>query len=427
MVLRLSRPLRFPVSITCPLLTARLDESHFSYLGKASAIGGESAVTPTRGHATEVASGTRTYPLGGSVSESVGHAERYDFCLSFASEQRAYVEEVARLLANVGLRVFYDAHESAHLLGVDLYAHLDEIYNRGSRYCVLFASEAYVRKMWTGHERVSAQDRALRSPSEYVLPVRFDDTEIPGLRGAIGFVDARVTSPAALAQLLVIKLGTSQQVDAVPASVVVLAADVHADLRTTLIAALSECHVSVPDELIFAHTSRAIGVIPESILSVADVTTMLTAKLERVARERPDLKLTIAVHRGAVPADQAADCVDVTEAVEAAVSAAVAEVLRGAVGAHCAVIVTQRVYDTVVRPGRGGSNPQLFNLVTTSDGTGLFVRVPGYPRLPAHEPTPKPGSSSPSGGNIGKVTYFAGPVRARRIGDTYLGNDDGGR
>ena len=39
----------------------------------------------------------------------------YDFCLSFAGEQRAYVEEVARELKSRGIRVFFDDYEKAEL------------------------------------------------------------------------------------------------------------------------------------------------------------------------------------------------------------------------------------------------------------------------------------------------------------------------
>jgi hypothetical protein len=52
----------------------------------------------------------------------------YDFCLSFAGEQRAYVEEVASELKSRGIRVFFDDYEKAELWGKDLYAHLDEVY-----------------------------------------------------------------------------------------------------------------------------------------------------------------------------------------------------------------------------------------------------------------------------------------------------------
>jgi hypothetical protein len=63
------------------------------------------------------------------------------------------------------------------------------------------ASEAYAKKVWTSHERRSAQARALQSSGEYVLPVRFDDTEIPGLRSTVAYVEAPSATPVQLAGL----------------------------------------------------------------------------------------------------------------------------------------------------------------------------------------------------------------------------------
>jgi TIR domain len=131
----------------------------------------------------------------------------YDFCLSFAGEQRAYVEEVASELKSRGIRVFFDDYEKAELWGKDLYAHLDEVYQHLGRYCILFASADYARKVWTSHERRSAQARALKEKQEYILPARFDDTPIPGLPDTVHYVDLRNTTPRQLADLAVVKLG----------------------------------------------------------------------------------------------------------------------------------------------------------------------------------------------------------------------------
>lgn len=131
----------------------------------------------------------------------------YDVALSFAGEQRAYVKAVAGHLKDAGVRVFYDEYETANLWGKNLYDHLDEVYGQLSRYCVLFASEAYERKVWTDHERQSAQARAIKEKGEYILPVRFDDTAIPGLRDTIAYQDANTLTPLQLARLIVKKLG----------------------------------------------------------------------------------------------------------------------------------------------------------------------------------------------------------------------------
>ena len=131
----------------------------------------------------------------------------YDVCLSFAGEDRHYVATVAEELQRTGVRVFYDEYEEASLWGKDLYEHLDDVYQNAARFCVVFVSEHYAKKLWTTHERKSAQERALREHGEYILPARFDNTPIPGMRGTVGFIDLRKKGPADLAELIRKKLG----------------------------------------------------------------------------------------------------------------------------------------------------------------------------------------------------------------------------
>ena len=131
----------------------------------------------------------------------------YDVCLSFAGEERPYVEMLARALQDRGVRVFYDQDEVEALWGKDLVEHFDYIYRSASRYCVMFISEAYASKAWTRHERRSALARALVEEDEYVLPARFDDTELPGLPPTTGYVDLRQYAPATLAEFVLGKLG----------------------------------------------------------------------------------------------------------------------------------------------------------------------------------------------------------------------------
>ena len=140
----------------------------------------------------------------------------FDVCLSFAGEQRAYVEQVARHLKEKGIRVFYDDFERADMWGKDLYEHLAYIYSRAARHCVLFASKDYAEKIWTSHERRNAQARALEDHGDYVLPARFDDTEIPGLRDTIKYENLKDVSPADLAELIEKKLGPRQKDNFLP-------------------------------------------------------------------------------------------------------------------------------------------------------------------------------------------------------------------
>src|ERR1017187_7037125 len=116
----------------------------------------------------------------------------YDVCLSFAGEDRRYIASVADDLRQRGVRVFYDEYEKATLWGKDLYVRLNDVYGCFARYCIVFISKHYKKKLWTNHERQAAQERAFRDHAEYILPARFDDTTLPGLRDTVGYIDLRM-------------------------------------------------------------------------------------------------------------------------------------------------------------------------------------------------------------------------------------------
>lgn len=130
----------------------------------------------------------------------------YDVALSFAGQQRPY-EKVAAALRRRESGCSTTITKRPPCGAKSLYEHLDWIYQKAARYCVLLASERYAKKVWTTHERRSAQAQALQSNQEYVLPVRFDDTEILGLRPTVVYLDARSLPPAKLAHLISEKLG----------------------------------------------------------------------------------------------------------------------------------------------------------------------------------------------------------------------------
>jgi hypothetical protein len=145
--------------------------------------------------------------LDGHLVQSMVDQPKFEVALSFAGEDRPYVRRVAAALERAGVRVFYDEYEQATLWGKNLYVHLREVYRTGAQYTVLFISEHYARKLWTNHERESAQARAFEERQEYILPARFDDTEIPGILPTTGYIDLTRTNPEELAALIVHKLG----------------------------------------------------------------------------------------------------------------------------------------------------------------------------------------------------------------------------
>jgi hypothetical protein len=146
---------------------------------------------------------------GAGLAESP--VERYDVALSFAGEDREYVERVAQGLREFGVSVFYDRFEEARLWGEDLYVHLSDVY-ASARYTVMFVSEHYAAKVWPNRERQAAQARALQERAASILPARFDDTEVPGLLPTVGYVDIRHKTPEQLITLILEKLGRGRGV-----------------------------------------------------------------------------------------------------------------------------------------------------------------------------------------------------------------------
>tara|TARA_R110000868_G_scaffold411317_2_gene703076 strand:+ start:5 stop:817 length:813 start_codon:yes stop_codon:yes gene_type:complete len=148
-------------------------------------------------------SSTITNPM--EESESKSNSE-YDIAISFAGENRAVAEEIAKKLTSSGIKVFYDSYEKATLWGKDLYEHLNDVYKNKATFCLMIISNDYKEKQWTNHERKAAQARAFSQNKEYILPLKLDDTEIPGLNETIGYVDFRNSNADEIIGLLKSKL-----------------------------------------------------------------------------------------------------------------------------------------------------------------------------------------------------------------------------
>ena len=135
----------------------------------------------------------------------------YDVVLSFAGAQREYVERVKNALSKYEISVFYDNDNSVELWGKNLYEYLADIYTNKALFLVMFISKEYSERPWTIHESRAAQERRfhdynINEYQEYVLPVKFDDTEIPGIRNITGYMNAHDFLPEELAEKIVQKI-----------------------------------------------------------------------------------------------------------------------------------------------------------------------------------------------------------------------------
>ncbi|MDY0386993.1 MAG: TIR domain-containing protein [Methanolobus sp.] len=147
------------------------------------------------------------YKLVSIGDDTSNDEDSYEVVLSFAGEDRDYVQAVAECLMENDVSFFYDMYEQATLWGKDLYEHLAKVYRGNARYCIMFISENYKDKLWTTHERRNAFAKAFTEREEYILPARFDKTEIDGLRHTIGYINLNKYEPQEFTGLILEKLG----------------------------------------------------------------------------------------------------------------------------------------------------------------------------------------------------------------------------
>jgi hypothetical protein len=152
-----------------------------------------------------IAGGAVTAPPQGSASTE--DLDSFDVALSFAGTERKLAEHLAEQVRDAGFKVFYDAFYQEQLWGKDLVAFFDRVYRKSARYCVMFVSKEYADRMWTNHERRSAQARALEERGrEYILPIRIDSTDLEGLPPTVGHVSLEQSDIATITRALVKKL-----------------------------------------------------------------------------------------------------------------------------------------------------------------------------------------------------------------------------
>lgn len=151
--------------------------------------------------------GVQKWLVANSKCRIVRKAMHYEVALSFAGEEREYVERVARALQGQGIGVFYDKFEQVSLWGADLVEELHNLFENRANFAVMSISEHYVKKSWPTYERRSILSRAIREQSHYVLPVRFDETPVPGLPTSIRYELAENHAPEELAAMIAEKIG----------------------------------------------------------------------------------------------------------------------------------------------------------------------------------------------------------------------------
>jgi hypothetical protein len=137
-------------------------------------------------------------------------AFEYDVAVSFAREDKAAAEKLAKLLIDRHQKVFLDAYTPTDTWGNDVADHLVNLYARKARYCLLLISRHHPLKSWTEEDRTSVSQLALRDAEAYILPLQLDETEVPGVADVKGYRDLRQDSMESIVNLLKEKLNETK-------------------------------------------------------------------------------------------------------------------------------------------------------------------------------------------------------------------------
>ena len=135
----------------------------------------------------------------------------YDIAISFAGENRDIAKHLAEKLRAKEVRVFYDEFYKSKLWGKELTEYFRDIYGPETRFVVVLISEYYPVKDWTGFEFSIMRKEAERRKTEFILPIRLDDTKIEKIKEDVAYLDFQKEGIDGIVDCLLEKLEKSSE------------------------------------------------------------------------------------------------------------------------------------------------------------------------------------------------------------------------
>lgn len=137
----------------------------------------------------------------------------HDVAISYAGEDREIAEQIARELRRRGVSVFFDKFYKVDLWGKSLSIWFKKKYGKSSRFVLVLVSRHYSVKDWANFEFSIARAEEKKREEEFILPVRLDDTEIPGLPSDKAYLDFKKEGVEGIVNCLVqkVKIATSRK------------------------------------------------------------------------------------------------------------------------------------------------------------------------------------------------------------------------
>jgi hypothetical protein len=131
----------------------------------------------------------------------------FDFSLSFASEDQDVATELYRLLRSRRASVFCYPFCRSYTLGKSWSRSITpNVYGCATRFVVPIISRYYVSKTFPMSEFIGAKQEESRRPKEFILPLRRDDTVLPGLDPDVDYIDLRRCTLCEAADIMIAKV-----------------------------------------------------------------------------------------------------------------------------------------------------------------------------------------------------------------------------
>ncbi len=133
------------------------------------------------------------------------HHNQYDVALSFANENRKIVDQIAKKLTDNNICIFYDKFEKAKLWGKSS-TYFQKTYGKNTSFVLVFVSKEYAMNDWTNFEFTIARGEEKTRETEFILPIRLDDTPLFGLKEDIIYLDLNKEEIDNIVNALITKL-----------------------------------------------------------------------------------------------------------------------------------------------------------------------------------------------------------------------------
>jgi len=131
---------------------------------------------------------------------------KFDFAISYASEDEGLASDLYRLLNEKGANVFFAKNDKAYLFGKSLSSALPYIFGPHTKFVIPIVSKHYILKQWTKYEFDIAKKEGEQRGFEFILPIRVDDNELQGLASDVMYIDIRKEGIFSTAEIIMQKL-----------------------------------------------------------------------------------------------------------------------------------------------------------------------------------------------------------------------------